>query len=89
MKVDVYYSGKRSGTKFLIVPAGTDLSSMVFPKDDPELDHRDLNMIRAKPFEREVSSDLYGVTPADVPNQIRAKGYAVSSSVIEPSLKRH
>lgn len=75
MNVDVYYSGGRGSRRFLIVPAGTDVPSLTFPKDDPDLNHQDLNML--KPFAFDVGAYLFGATPDDVQAQIQAKGYAV------------
>lgn len=75
VQVDVYYSGNRNTKRFLIVPAETDVSSLTFPVDDPDLNHRDLNGL--KPFALDVGAYLFGATPDDVQNQIQAKGYAV------------
>lgn len=89
MKVDVYSSGKRSSVKLLIVPAGTDWTAMTFPKDDPDLNHPDLNIISPKPYKLDVAADLFGETPNDVSDQIQAKGYAVCNKATEESRTRH
>ncbi|GJD97306.1 hypothetical protein [Methylobacterium iners] len=78
MNVDIYYSGKRSSTKFLVVPAGTSVSDMIFPHD-PDLQHHDVNGLKL--FKCDVPADVIGGTPDDVASQIQAKGYAVCSSV--------
>jgi len=79
MKIDIYKSVK-NGTKYLSVPAGTDMSSKQFPADlDPDL-------LTLSPFK--TSLDIQpgdhraALDSADVVQQINDRGFATHTATV-------
>jgi hypothetical protein len=80
MKIDIYRSNTNT-TKYLSVPAGTDVRNMSFPADF------DKDLLRLSVFksEHEIYPDVpyIALDARDVIRQIQEKGYATHGAKVE------
>lgn len=78
MNIDVYRSTKRR-SKFLSLPAGTDLKSFQFPVD---LDKDLLTVSKFKSIDIDPNRPMTGMDTRDVAEQIGARGFAVHGATV-------
>ena len=84
MKIDIYKSVK-NGTKYLSVPAGTDIGNKSFPADlDPDL-------LSLSPFNTSLdiqpSDNRVALNSADIIQQINGKGFATHTATITVTIR--
>lgn len=83
MKIDIYNSSK-VGNKFISIPKGTKIESIVLPADiDPDL-------LVLSPFKTRLELDSskphFALDALDIIQQIEEKGYAVHGAQLEIQL---
>ena len=85
MRVDLYQSALKRD-KILAVPAGTDISAWPMPTGfDPDL--KQVNPLR-NTIDLEPNDNRIGMNPADVLDQIAAKGWALVQITITVTVGR-